>query len=313
MTTTSQKFVARALFLFLFLFYSLAEAQNAIIGDSLSQYFFADEAESHVLLAPVTLYIEAISGANTIVLPVGTTVLLGTDREGMFAHIEDENGILWYYVMDENKTLLGWTTNEELDKAFSSIKLDSISGGASKAITATPGKTSDRAIVRAFEKTENVWTLCFTAEGFFGGNGVKKDKREGDKATPSGVYTFGRAFGVADDPGSKLPYTKVTDLDVWVDDPNSKYYNQWALKNAQDADWNSAEHLIKYARAYKYALTINYNANPVVPGNGSAIFLHCSTGNPTAGCISVPEAAMIFFLGFVDEETRIAISGDGKF
>ena len=30
--------------------------------------------------------------------------------------------------------------------------------------------------------------------------------------------------------------------------------------------------------------------------------------NSTAGCISVPEAAMIFFIGFIDEEARIAIS-----
>ena len=193
------------------------------------------------------------------------------------------------------------------------IELDNISGGANKVITASQGKARDRAIVLAYEKEENIWLLRFTADGFFGGNGVKKDKREGDKATPSGVYTFGRAFGVADNPGSELPYTKVTDLDVWVDDPKSKYYNQWASRNVPDADWNSAEHLIKYASAYKYVLTINYNINPVVPGNGSAIFLHCSTGKPTAGCISVPEAAMIFFLGFVDEKTKIAISSGGVY
>ena len=187
--------------------------------------------------------------------------------------------------------------------------LDRISGGAERVITAVPGKTKDRAVIRAYEKTKNAWTLRFAADGFFGKNGVKTDKREGDKATPSGVYTFGRAFGVADDPGAKLPYTKVTDLDVWVDDTKSKYYNQWASKNAPDADWKSAEQLIKYAKAYKYALAINYNTDPVVPGKGSAIFLHCSTGNPTAGCVSVPEEAMIFFLAFIDEETKIAISG----
>ena len=191
--------------------------------------------------------------------------------------------------------------------------LDRISEGADRVITAVPGKAKNKSVVRAYVRNENVWTLLFTSDGFFGKNGVKTDKREGDGATPSGVYTFGRAFGVADDPGSTLPYTKVTDLDVWVDDPKSKHYNQWAVKNAPDADWKSAEQLIKYPKQYKYALAINYNANPTVPGKGSAIFFHCSTGNPTAGCISVPEAAMIYFLTFIDEETRIAISDSGKF
>jgi len=194
--------------------------------------------------------------------------------------------------------------------------LDRISGGAGRVITAVPGKTKDRAVVKVYEKSDktgNVWTLRFTTEGFFGKNGVKEDKREGDGATPRGVYTFGGAFGVADDPGSALSYTKVTDRDVWVDDPKSKFYNQWASKDTPDADWKSAEQLIKYTRAYKHAIAINYNANPVVPGKGSAIFLHCSTGNPTAGCVSVPEAAMVFLLTFIDEETKIAISDSGEF
>ena len=199
---------------------------------------------------------------------------------------------------------------------ITAARLERVAEGVSRVITAAPGKTKNGAVVRAYEKNGKIgdaWTLRFTAEGFFGKNGVKADKLEGDGATPSGVYTFGRAFGVADDPGSTLPYTKVTDRDVWVDDPKSKHYNQFASKNAPDADWKSAEQLIKYTRAYKYAIAINYNADPVVPGKGSAIFLHCSTGNPTAGCISVPEAAMVFFLGFIDEETKIAISGDGEF
>jgi L,D-peptidoglycan transpeptidase YkuD (ErfK/YbiS/YcfS/YnhG family) len=193
-----------------------------------------------------------------------------------------------------------------------SATLDRISEGAGRVITAVPGETKEKAVVQAYEKKDNIWTLRFATEGFFGKNGVKADKREGDKCTPSGIYTFGRAFGVAEDPGSILPYTKVTDLDVWVDDVKSKYYNQWMSKNAPDADWDSVENLIEETVAYKYSISINYNTDPIVPGNGSAIFFHCSTGNGTAGCVSVPEEAMIFFLGFIDEKTRIAISGTGE-
>ena len=184
--------------------------------------------------------------------------------------------------------------------------LDAIADGADRVITAVPsGKTG--AIVRAYLRTGDGWSLRFETSGFFGRNGISGDKREGDGTTPMGVYTFGRAFGVADDPGSTLPYTKVADNDVWVDDPASSMYNQWADANSPSRDWKSAERLIEYTEQYKFAVSINYNTAPVIPGLGSAIFLHCSTGRPTAGCVSVPEPAMIFFLVFIDEATKIAV------
>ena len=244
-------------------------------------------------------------------------ILSDAMKKGGFGPITAE----WWHFKLQNEPYPGKRFDFPVDHPAkadekTSAALERVSEGAARMLTAVPWKTKDRAVVRVYEKnekTEGTWTLRFTADGFFGRNGVKADKREGDRATPSGVYTFSRAFGVADDPGARLPYTKVTDLDVWVDDPNSKHYNQWASKNAPDADWESAEQLIKYPKPYKYALAINYNVDPVVPGNGSAIFFHCSTGNPTAGCISVPEAAMIFLLGFIDKETRIAIDGSGEF
>lgn len=186
--------------------------------------------------------------------------------------------------------------------------LNRAAGGASKVIVASRGKEANRAVVLAYLREEEGWTLRLAADGYFGQKGVKADKREGDKGTPSGVYTFGTAFGIGDDPGATLPYRKVAADDVWVDDPNSRHYNRWASKSMAGADWKSAEHLVKYPVAYKYALSINYNVDPPVPGKGSAIFLHCSTGRPTAGCVSVPEDAMVFFLVFVDEETRILIT-----
>ena len=201
----------------------------------------------------------------------------------------------------------GRVHSEAVDEKTAST-LERISGEAVRVITAVPGETRDRAIVRAYEKTENVWLLRLEAAGYFGKNGVMADRLEGSEATPSGSYTFGRAFGVADDPGSVLPYTKVTEDDVWVDDPKSRYYNMWASKTAADADWNSAEQLAKHPEEYKYVLSVNYNTDPVVPGKGSAIFLHSSIGKPTAGCVSVPDEAMIFFLAFVDENTKIVIS-----
>jgi L,D-peptidoglycan transpeptidase YkuD (ErfK/YbiS/YcfS/YnhG family) len=40
--------------------------------------------------------------------------------------------------------------------------------------------------------------------------------------------------------------------------------------------------------AYRHLAVIAFNSDPVVPGRGSGIFLHASTGRPTLGCISLP-------------------------
>jgi L,D-peptidoglycan transpeptidase YkuD (ErfK/YbiS/YcfS/YnhG family) len=40
--------------------------------------------------------------------------------------------------------------------------------------------------------------------------------------------------------------------------------------------------------AYRHLAVIAYNTRPIVPGRGSGIFLHASTGRPTLGCVSLP-------------------------
>ncbi|MDR2208133.1 MAG: L,D-transpeptidase family protein [Azoarcus sp.] len=190
--------------------------------------------------------------------------------------------------------------------------LEKHAGGATRMIVVTEadgtGGKKNRALLRAYAKADGVWSLRFSTDGWLGKSGFKKDKREGDGATPTGVFTFGRTFGNADNPGALLPYTKIAPSDVWVDDPASKFYNQWARADAPDADWSSAERLVDYGKQYKYVAAINYNTTPIVPGKGSAIFLHVASGNPTAGCIAVSEAAMVFFLGFIEKDTRIVLA-----
>jgi L,D-peptidoglycan transpeptidase YkuD (ErfK/YbiS/YcfS/YnhG family) len=40
--------------------------------------------------------------------------------------------------------------------------------------------------------------------------------------------------------------------------------------------------------------------NPVVPGRGSGIFLHATTGGPTNGCISLPLGQLRQVLRWLD-------------
>ena len=90
-------------------------------------------------------------------------------------------------------------------------------------------------------------------------------------------------------------------------DPESEYYNQ--LVRASETGgvvWDSAEHLIGETVAYEYAVAIDYN-NSCTPGSGSAIFFHCSTGNGTAGCVSVPRDVMVKILQTLKDDTLIII------
>lgn len=134
--------------------------------------------------------------------------------------------------------------------------------------------------------------------GHTGKNGVTSKKAEGDGATPKGLYSLTQAFGIQQDPGCLLPYRQVNADSYWVDDPDSAFYNQW-VDGSANKDWSSAEHLADYPKQYAYAVVIDYNTDPVEPGAGSAIFLHCGS-RATAGCVSVAQLDMLALLTWLD-------------
>lgn len=157
-----------------------------------------------------------------------------------------------------------------------------------------------------------LWTKLFETEGRYGKNGASSDKREGDKKTPLGTYGLTMAFGIKADPGSVLPYHRLTAYDDWVDDPGSRYYNRLVDSRTVKKDWKSAEHMAGAAPYYNYGLVLDYNSS-CRPGKGSAIFLHCMNGRDdtgTSGCVKVPEEYMKTLVQSVDETTRIVIVSD---
>lgn len=127
------------------------------------------------------------------------------------------------------------------------------------------------------------------------------NSREGISCTPKGLFSLGFAFGTDPLTDLSIPYRQLNENCYWVDDPASPVYNQW--QETTEINWNSAEHLIDYASSYHYAVVVNYNCDPVVPGAGSAIFLHCTAGaSSTAGCIAVPDSQMWDILHWLREE-----------
>ena len=155
-------------------------------------------------------------------------------------------------------------------------------------IVAAEGTEAD---VTLWEKgAAGAWGQVLSVRGYVGASGIGKMK-EGDSRTPTGVYGFTMAFGAKPDPGCAIPYTVLDDTQYWVDDPKSAYYNKFVSTRDVAKDWDSAEHLLAIGAAYNYALALDYNA-ACIPGEGSAVFLHCSTGSPTGGCVAIPEAQM---------------------
>ncbi len=180
--------------------------------------------------------------------------------------------------------------------------------GVSRLIVTLGRPGGPEATLQAFEKKNGIWEPRFAAPALTGRNGVWPTTTEGARRTPAGVYNFTRAFGTAPDPGSLLPYTRLAPGDLWVDDPASRFYNQWVKADDPAKDWNSAEDLSKEVLAYKYAVAFDYNMNPTRKGAGSAFFLHCSKGAWTAGCVSVPEGTMARLLQFINKDTRLVIA-----
>lgn len=147
----------------------------------------------------------------------------------------------------------------------------------------------------------------FETEAFLGRNGVTINKKEGDLKTPIGTFNLGIVFGMHDiQKELKIPYMQINKDLYWVDDVNSRYYNQLVDIQKISKDWKSAEHLSDYPRQYEYAMEIKTNPENI-PGNGSAIFLHCSVQKPTAGCVAIEKEKMLEILKNIKENALISI------
>lgn len=141
------------------------------------------------------------------------------------------------------------------------------------------------------------WIQILSVNGLVGKYGMiaDKDRKEGCKKTPIGVYTFDKAFGIAKDPGCAIKYTKVTKDLYWSGDQRKgmQYNKMVSIKDYPKLDTKNSEHLIDYTKPYQYCLNISFNKECKI-GKGSAIFLHC-TGNTkyTSGCVSIPKSTML--------------------
>lgn len=155
----------------------------------------------------------------------------------------------------------------------------------------------------AMGKKGDGWMAVFEPQdAVIGRNGFAAagEKKEGDGKTPSGIYRLKMTFGYSKAVKTKMPYRQALEDDIWVDDPHAEDYNRWTKKHHTKAV--SFERMKRDDNLYEYGMVIEYNTEPVIKGNGSAIFLHIWKGKgiPTAGCVALSEENLIKLLEWLD-------------
>ena len=122
-------------------------------------------------------------------------------------------------------------------------------------------------------RTGRLWWSDGAAPAAVGRAGVRASKRGGDGATPSGTYPLVLGLYRQDrisPPPSRRPMRPLARSDAGVDDPADPRYNRLVtlpyLAHSERM-WRSDE-------IYDLLVVIGYNMEPIIPGAGSAIFLH---------------------------------------
>jgi L,D-peptidoglycan transpeptidase YkuD (ErfK/YbiS/YcfS/YnhG family) len=166
-------------------------------------------------------------------------------------------------------------------------------GTAEQLITVVaPQRSSVRAEARLWRKSGECWVRVDGPwAAWLGRRGVSERKQEGDRTTPAGAFgVWPVMYGVAPNPGVRYRYRRVVCGDWWVEDARSPFYNRFrhVRCGARPPFRITSEDMSRSPTAYRHLAVIRYNMDPVVPGRGSGIFLHVSTGRPTLGCVSLP-------------------------
>ena len=141
-----------------------------------------------------------------------------------------------------------------------------------------------------------------------GKKGSIKNKKEGDKKTPKGIFEIENLYFRKDrkkKPSTLLKCIKITKDMGWCDDIRfQKKYNKLI----------KIEKKIKHEKLkrkdYKYDLLIpiKHNFKKPIIGQGSCIFIHLTKDyKPTAGCVALKEKDFLIMLKLIKKNSKIKI------
>ena len=142
-----------------------------------------------------------------------------------------------------------------------------------------------------------------------GKSGLTNFKKEGDLATPKGLFKLGLLYYRKDRIKSlkcKIKKKIIKKSMGWCNDSRSKKYNREVCFPFK----YSAEKLYRRDRIYDIFINIKYNHSPIIKKKGSAIFLHLSNKKykPTSGCVAILKKDFLKILPLINYSTKILIS-----
>jgi L,D-peptidoglycan transpeptidase YkuD (ErfK/YbiS/YcfS/YnhG family) len=173
------------------------------------------------------------------------------------------------------------------------------------------GWDSNHGKIQRFERSGDSWKpvgdsieVLFGRSGLAWGRGERgqneagRQKAEKDWRAPAGLFRIGTIYTYDRQlpEGSNYPFHTVGESDAWIDDVTHPQYNQHVtvdLKNPPS--WYAKERMRLGDFAYHWLVEIRHNADPAIPGHGSAIFFHIRRGpnKPSAGCTTMAEANLV--------------------
>ncbi|WP_371155629.1 L,D-transpeptidase [Jannaschia sp. 2305UL9-9] len=140
-----------------------------------------------------------------------------------------------------------------------------------------------------------------------GRGGVRRDKREGDGATPRGVHRIVGMLYRPDRMARPADWAvPIRPGDLWCDDPAHEDYN--LMVRAPFAA--SAERLARADPLYDLVILTDWNWPRAERGAGSAIFLHRwrRPGFPTEGCVAFDPVHLRWIARRITFGTRLIVT-----
>ncbi len=178
------------------------------------------------------------------------------------------------------------------------------------AVSIADGWPSSRGRIQLFEREGRNWRavsvpmrVLYGTNGLAWGRGVLGQDESGprkvekDKRAPAGVFRIGKiyTFDAALPEGADYPFRTVSKADAWIDDPRLPGYNRHVVIDPENPPpWFEKQKMRHNDPPHRWLIEIRHNADPPVPGGGSAIFFHIQRGpdRTSAGCTVMPEPAI---------------------
>ena len=209
--------------------------------------------------------------------------------------------------------LLGALTGAPAQKIDGSVK--------QLIVSVAPSWTSSSGKLQLFERDGKTWRAAAPpVRVFYGRNGLAwgrgvlqgengPQKVERDKRAPAGVFALGKiyTYDTALPDGADYPFHTITERDAWIDDPTLPEYNRHVIIDPRNPPpWFEKQRMRLNDPPHRWLVEIRHNADPPVPGAGSAIFFHIQRGpdRPSAGCTVMSQSSIIQLIRWLRASAR---------